>query len=49
MKQQEELKQKLQKIKLNKTYLTRVLNNKINNIAKGFIWKKICINALTEN
>lgn len=34
---------------INKTYLTRVLNNKINNIAKGFIWKKIFINALTEN
>lgn len=34
---------------INKTYLTRVLNNKTNNIAKGFIWKKNCINALTEN
>ena len=37
------------KANINKTYLTRVLNNKTNNIAKGFIWKKICINALTEN
>ena len=33
---------------INKTYLIRVLNNKTN-IAKGFIWKKICIDAHTEN
>jgi len=32
------------KTNINKTYLIRVLNNKtLNNIAKGFIWKKINI------